>query len=224
MSINLQSTPEEMRQRFLSLTTRKDIAVLLDVDIAKFNYLLYVLPESNHYISFTILKNSGGLREISAPITSVKILQRKLNQVLQAVYIPRDVVHSYIKGKHKGILSNAKPHVKSELVLNIDLKNFFPSINFGRVQGLFSHPPYNFNKLVSTTLAKLRCYNRSLPQGAPTSPIISNMICAKMDRQLSKLARDHNCTYTRYADDITFSTSRMFLKNPLLIITLVTPY
>lgn len=205
MSLILKSTPEELRAQFSSLTTRKDIASLLEIEISKFTYYVYGIPEDKHYHVFTVRKNLGGFREISAPITPIKILQRKLNQVLQVVYKPKSVVHSYIKGSKRNILTNAEPHVNAALVLNIDLKDFFPSINFGRVQGLFLHPPFNFNKVVSTTLAKMCCYNRALPQGAPTSPIISNVICARMDRQLSKLARDYDCIYTRYADDITFS-------------------
>lgn len=205
MSLSLSSTSEELRSAFFSLHNRKDIARLLDIDVSKLTYYLYGIPESQHYKVFTIRKSLGGVREISAPITPLKILQRKLNQVLQSVYRPKMVVHSYIKGEKRSILSNAKCHVNKELLLNVDLKDFFPSINFGRVQGLFLRPPHNLNKVVSDTLAKICCYNKALPQGAPTSPIVSNMICARMDSQLSKLARDYDCTYTRYADDITFS-------------------
>ena len=205
MSQILTASPKELRSAFQSLATRRDIAALLDIDYAKFTYYLYAVPEHRHYQRFTIPKRLGGVREISAPITPIKILQRKLNQVIQIVYVPRSVVHSYIKGDNRSILSNAKSHIGVQLLLNIDLKDFFPSINFGRVQGLFMHPPYSFNSIVATTLAKICCYNRSLPQGAPTSPIISNMICSRMDGQLSKLARENDCTYTRYADDLTFS-------------------
>jgi len=205
MSLSLSSTKEELRSAFFSLHNRKDIARLLDIEVSKLTYYLYGIPESQHYKVFTIRKNLGGVREISAPITPIKILQRKLNQVLQSIYKPKLVVHSYIKGEKRSILTNAKSHVNKRLLLNIDLKDFFPSINFGRVQGLFLRPPHNLNKVVSDTLAKICCYNKALPQGAPTSPIVSNMICARMDSQLSKLARDYDCTYTRYADDITFS-------------------
>jgi len=205
MSLSLSSTAEELRSAFFSLHNRKDIARLLDIDVSKLTYYLYGMPESQNYTVFTIRKNLGGVREISAPITPLKIIQRKLNQVLQSVYKPKMVVHSYIKGEKRSILTNAKSHVNKKLLLNIDLKDFFPSINFGRVQGLFLRPPNNLNKDISNTLAKICCYNKALPQGAPTSPVVSNMICARMDSQLSKLARDSDCTYTRYADDITFS-------------------
>jgi RNA-directed DNA polymerase len=219
MSLVLEADPKTLKKQFLSLKTREDIAALLDIEIHKLLYLLYAVPEANHYHTYTIRKNLGGVREISAPTTSIKILQKKLNQVLQAVYVPRETVHSYVRGAKRSILSNAKAHIKQHLVFSIDLRDYFPSINFGRVQGMFMHPPYSLNYDVSTTLAKLCCFNRALPQGAPTSPIISNMICSKLDRQLAKIARDNNCVYTRYADDITLSTNDHEFSKHILIVS-----
>ncbi len=92
-------------------------------------------------------------------------------------------------------------------VLNVDLKDFFPQINFGRVRGLFMAPPYKLPPTVATVLAQICCHENQLPQGAPSSPIISNMICAKMDSEFQRLAKDNRCVYSRYADDLTFSTS-----------------
>ena len=90
-------------------------------------------------------------------------------------------------------------------MLNVDLKNFFPTINFGRVRGLFMAKPFCAPANVSTMLAQICCHNGALPQGAPTSPVVSNLICYRMDGQLLQLARRHGCFYTRYADDLTFS-------------------
>jgi len=102
-------------------------------------------------------------------------------------------------------------HLGSELVLNFDLEEFFPTIHFGRVKGLFSKKPYSLPDQVALTLAQICCDNGVLPAGAPTSPIVANMLCAQMDAQLKHLARTFGCMYTRYADDITFSTkSRRF--------------
>jgi RNA-directed DNA polymerase len=86
------------------------------------------------------------------------------------------------------------------------IEDFFPTINFGRVRGMFMGKPYLRNNTVASILAQICCYDNSLPQGAPTSPVISNMICAKMDSDLIKLAKAHKCTYSRYADDMTFSS------------------
>ncbi len=208
MSLILSASPEELKADFLSLRNRLDIAKLLDINLQTLIYHLYRVPESKRYKTFEIPKNLGGTRTISAPVTTLKIIQRKLNQVLQGIYKPRNAVHSYIH--HKSILSNVSKHSPNVLIFNIDLKDFFPSIHLGRVIGLFKHSPLNCDPIVAKTLAQICCFNRALPQGAPTSPIISNMICAKMDKELSQLARKYDCNYTRYADDITFSTEDSF--------------
>lgn len=206
MSTVLSASDKELHEAFFKLETRRDIAEILDVTEKQLNYHLYIIPEYKRYKRFEITKKRGGIREIYAPATSLKIIQQKLNQVLQSVYNTKPSAHGFLPGK--SILTNALPHVKKRYVLNLDLKDFFPSINFGRVRGLFMHTPYNRNHEVATTLAQICCFNGYLPQGAPTSPIVSNMLCAKLDSQLQKLAKEHRSTYTRYADDITFSTSR----------------
>lgn len=133
------------------------------------------------------------------------MLQHRMLNILNAVYRPKHCVHGFLEGR--GILSNASRHVRRTYVLNIDLCDFFPSINFGRVRGLFMGKPYNLPERVSTCLAQLCCFDNHLPQGAPTSPVISNMICGKMDSDLQTLAKRWRCMYTRYADDMTISTS-----------------
>jgi RNA-directed DNA polymerase len=125
--------------------------------------------------------------------------------VLYSVYEPKQTVHGFVASR--SILTNAEKHVRRRFVLNIDLEDFFHTIHFGRVQGMFMKPPYNLPQEVSKVLAQICCYDGRLPQGAPTSPIVSNMICARMDSELRKLAKACKCTYTRYADDITFSTT-----------------
>ena len=196
---------EELKQEFLSLKTPRDIARLLEVTHDQLVYHLYKTPENNKYVEFLIPKKSGSFRTITAPATALKILQRKLSQVLYCVYKPKAPVHGFVVGR--GILTNAKQHSRKRFVLNIDLKDFFNSIHFGRVRGIFIAPPHNLPEDVATVLAQICCYSNRLPQGAPTSPIISNMVCARLDRQLRLLAEECKCVYTRYADDITFSTT-----------------
>ena len=82
---------------------------------------------------------------------------------------------------------NAEKHVARRWVFNVDLENFFPSINFGRVRGLFLAKPYGLPNQVATTLAQLCCYENQIPQGAPTSPVVSNMICRGLDYELAQL-------------------------------------
>jgi len=206
MSLELTASKDELQEAFFALQTRQDVADLLEIPDKQLIYHLYIESPRKKYTSFAIPKKAGGTREILAPDSAIKIIQRKLNQVLQAVYEPKPSVHGFVEDR--SIVSNAKVHARRRHILNVDLKDFFPSINFGRVRGLFIAAPYNRNAVVATVLAQICCFSNQLPQGAPTSPTVSNMICAKMDAQLQQLARRHKCTYTRYADDITFSTTR----------------
>ena len=201
----LTEAPEALREKFYSLKKPTDIADLLGISYSELIYHIYLVQSEKRYKTFDIPKKSGGTRQISTPITALKIIQRKLNQVLQAVYQTKPSVHGFVSSKN--VVTNAQNHVKKRYVLNIDLKDFFPSVNFGRVRGMFIATPYGLHPDVATVLAQICCYNNLLPQGAPTSPIITNMICAKMDGQLQRLAKECKATYTRYADDITFSTS-----------------
>ncbi|WP_017295318.1 reverse transcriptase domain-containing protein [Geminocystis herdmanii] len=201
----LQDSPEELSKKFYELKTPLDVAKLLNIPHKRLVYHLYLVDSQKRYKTFTIPKKSGGERQISTPITALKIIQQKLNQVLQAVYQVKPSVHGFVQDKN--IVTNAKAHVKKRYVLNLDLENFFPSVNFGRVRGMFMAIPYHLPPDVATVLAQICCHNNQLPQGAPTSPMVTNMICAKMDSQLQRLAKDCKATYTRYADDITFSTT-----------------
>lgn len=203
---SLNFSEEELKQRFYQLKTRKDVADLLQVSDYQLRYHIYINPLDKAYTKFEIPKKSGGNRIITTPSSSLKILQFKLNQVFKSIYKPKFSTHGFAVGK--SILTNAQKHLKQRYILNLDLENFFPSINFGRVRGLLMAKPYNCNPKVATVLAQLCCYDNQLPQGSPSSPILSNMICAKLDSQLQRLAKKHRCIYTRYADDITFSTFR----------------
>lgn len=205
MSLYLEQDSVELKRRFFTLKNPEDIAELLDVDNKRLIYHLYIAPELNRYTAFPIRKASGGKRTILAPITPLKIIQRKLAQVLQSVYRPRAPVHGFTPGR--SIVTNAREHTRKRYVLNVDIKDFFPSINFGRVRGMFMAIPYNLAPDVATVLAQICCFYNQLPQGAPTSPVVSNMICTKMDSQLRKLAMENRSFYTRYVDDLTFSTT-----------------
>lgn len=209
----LYQSCDELKELFFALEEPRDVADLLEVSYGRLKYHISKLPENRRYVDFSIPKKSGQSRMISAPCTPLKILQRKLSQVLYSVYEPKAAVHGFVPAR--SILTNAEQHVHKRFILNIDLKDFFHSIHFGRVQGIFMKPPYSRPKEVATVLAKICCYSGRLPQGAPTPPIISNMICARMDSELRKLAEEYKCTYTRYADDITFSTTLLNFPSEL---------
>lgn len=120
--------------------------------------------------------------------------------------ITSKISHAFEKGK--GIITNAQVHRNKRFVLNIDLQDFFPSFHFGRVRGYFQkNRHFQLNDEVSTVLAQLTCYEGSLPQGAPTSPILANLISQIMDMRILKIAQKYRLDYTRYADDLTFSTN-----------------
>lgn len=214
-SIFLNKTDDELRTAFAALTSRQEVAVLLDVPDHHLIYWLY--RGGAKYTDFQIPKRRPGSapREISAPDSGIKIVQQRLNQVLQAVYKPKAPVHGFVR--KRGILTNAERHLRTRVLFNIDLQDFFPSIHIGRVQGVFQAAPYNLPASVAKVFAKICCHpvTLTLPQGAPTSPIVSNLICTTLDSGLRKLAENHGCTYTRYADDITFSTTRRALPSQI---------
>jgi RNA-directed DNA polymerase len=203
MSLKLTADDATLEASFSKLRNLHDIAVLLDVDPKELRFYLY---KAKKYQRFEIRKKSGGSRVIYSPANALKIIQRKLNQVLHAVYKGRAPVHGF--ARNRSIRSNARRHLECNLLLNFDLADFFPSIHFGRVKGMFQSKPYSLPEQAAMVLAQICCYRRILPAGAPTSPVVANMVCARMDSHLKGLASKFRCTYTRYADDITFSTQQ----------------
>jgi RNA-directed DNA polymerase len=187
------------------LEDRYDLANLLEVSESHLRFHLYAIDKEKRYTSFRIPKKSGKTREIQAPVKELKILQKKLNAVFKLIYKPKFSTHGFTQDK--SIITNAQLHIKQNCLLNIDLEDFFPSINFGRVRGLLRAKPYACNEEIATMIANLCTHKNQLPQGAPTSPILSNMICASLDSALQRLSKKHKCLYSRYADDITFSTA-----------------
>ena len=214
-SLKLGSSDKDLRDAFLALISTREVANILDVP---YKTLCFYLYKKQNYKKFELQRASGKPRTISAPDTPLKIIQRKLAQVLNAVYGSRSVVHGFVRGR--SIRSNAKRHLGAEWILNLDLQDFFPTIHFGRVCGMFAGKPYNLPEEVAKTLARICCHEGALPIGAPTSPIVANMICGKMDSELKALAWSCGCIYTRYADDISISTKapvldkRIAEKNP----------
>lgn len=154
------------------------------------------------YIRFNISKKSGKSQFISAPDYRLKILQRKIARSLSELYTVRNPVHQFVTDR--SVRTNAKSHLRRKFILNIDIKDFFPTISEARVQGLLDS--IGIDAEVAAIIARICCNDGCLPQGAPTSPLISNMICFRLDRSLMAFAREHRLLYTRYADDITLSS------------------
>ena len=197
--------------------TLKDIAHILGVQPRTVSFLLYILPKVEKYHSFEIPKRNGGRRLINAPEPRLKMLQRRLATVLYHCVANaeedtpprRPLAHGFARSR--SIFTNASVHKNCRYVLNLDLEDFFPSLNFGRVRGFFiKDKRFELNEKVATVIAQIACHNNELPQGSPCSPIISNLLGHLLDVRLARFARKNKCTYSRYADDITFSTN---LKN-----------
>jgi RNA-directed DNA polymerase len=190
---------------FPLLASKKELCQYLGVTPAKLNFLLYKLAPADRYKTKTIKKRNGTDRELRVPVPLLKKIQKIIAAELAKEYRPRQHVYGYVKGK--SIAQKARIHVAQKWVARVDLKDFFPSINFGRVHGLFKSHPFQFNDEVATLLTQLVMDGNELPQGAPTSPIISNFICRSLDFALKQMAKEHRCLYTRYADDLVFSTN-----------------
>ncbi|WP_314976136.1 retron Ec67 family RNA-directed DNA polymerase/endonuclease [Abiotrophia defectiva] len=192
---------------------RRDFADSIDVKVSQLCYLLYKKKVENCYVEFPVDKKNGEKRQISAPSDDLKYIQRRvatllqerLNYVNKKKRIDAKIAHGFVKGKC--IKTNASPHRGRRYLLNVDLKDFFDSIHFGRVKGFFEKNKDFAVPEVAVVIAQIACYGGKLPQGAPTSPIISNLICQIMDIKIAKLCKKYRLMYTRYADDLTFSTN-----------------
>ncbi|WP_374304388.1 reverse transcriptase domain-containing protein [Ferrovibrio sp.] len=154
------------------------------------------------YQHFSIAKGPDKIRMISAPDDRLKFLQRQLSTKLSELYRPRNPVHGFVADR--SVKTNAIAHLHRRFVINIDLKDFFPSITQNRVEGMLTS--LGINARVAEIIARICCNNGHLPQGAPSSPVLSNMICFRLDKKLLDVAKKARCIYTRYADDITFSS------------------
>lgn len=139
-----------------------DVAALLETSSKQIRFLLYGRPESQRYTAFTIAKRNGGTRTIKAPKEDLKAVQRRLADYLQDNVRTRPAAHGFVRGK--SIATNAAAHVCHRAVFNIDLKDFFPTINFGRVRGLFMAEPFKASPTAATVLAQICCHEGALPQ------------------------------------------------------------
>jgi len=220
---DLESDAEKLKQNNLPVfSSIEELAAAMNLTVGKLRFLSFSRKTSDvtHYISFKLPKKTGGHRLISAPMPDLKaaqiwILENILNRV--AVH---DAAHGFVSGKN--IVSNARVHTGAKTVVNFDLENFFPSINYRRVKGIFR--ALGYAEAIATVFALLttapeteeieidgKTYfvatsERFLPQGSPASPMISNIAARRLDKSLSTIAEKFGFRYTRYADDLTFST------------------
>ncbi|MES2730441.1 MAG: reverse transcriptase domain-containing protein [Bacteroidota bacterium] len=211
------------------LTDAASIAQAMQISVGELRFLTFSREVSkiSHYRRFYLPKKTGGQRLISAPMPRLKEAQHWVLAHILALVTVHEAAHGFLS-KHS-IVSNARPHVGAEVVINLDLKDFFPTVTYPRVKGVFGKLGYS--EAAATVLALLctepeideaeldgetwfiASGERHLPQGAPTSPALTNILCTRLDRRLQGLAAKLGFTYTRYADDLTFSTSGEGKKN-----------
>jgi len=192
----------EMKKRGLRCVfTPSHLAHLLKISINRLHWMAD--DKKNHYTSFSVKKAEGGMREIFAPKPYLRGVQR---QILDD-FLHRVRLNSHAEGfrKKRSILTNAKRHVGKKVVIKMDVKDFFPSITFERILGMFISLGYP--RQIAVLLTKLATHNGKLPIGAPTSPAISNIVCRRLDRRFSMLGEKTGFDYSRYADDITISSN-----------------
>ena len=206
MSLTPSVPPSEYATAFGVLSSVGELARILAVTPRELRR--YTYGAGRIYQRTKIRKRRGGMRRISRPADGLKILQSKMAMLLSAAYQPRACVHGFVPDQ--SIATNAAAHEARRWVFNVDLKDFFPSINFGRVRGRLMSRPFGLPEDVATVIAQLCCYENELPQGAPTSPVLSNIVSSGMDANLERLSRRYRCTFTRYADDLTFSTDEAY--------------
>ncbi|SRR6266478_48842 len=214
-----EKTENQLVHRIYRLL-EQNLPVILDfahlsrqLSLKKRELAALVYRTDRFYKHFFIRKRSGGWRDIAAPTVLLKASQRWILQKILCAIRPTDCAHGFVP--ERSIVTNARNHVGKNVVLNLDIKDFFPSIGWSRVYGMFRHLGYD--KKVSYYLSRLTTLDERLPQGAPTSPMISNHIVAHLDRRLYSLAEENDFTYTRYADDLTFSgESELLTSLPLI--------
>lgn len=191
------------------------------IEIKKLTYYANAEICKKRYKKFSIKKKSGENREILAPVGALKSIQKCLKLIFECIYEPSPYATGFIS--NKSIVDNAKCHLSKNYVYNIDLKDFFPSIHLHRVKACLHNEPFSLSNKKGTAQEALAfligklCTHPikttdgkivdALPQGAPTSPIISNIIAQRLDRRLGGLSKKVGVNYTRYADDITFSSN-----------------
>jgi len=206
------------------LEKANEVAAAMGLSLAELRFLCYSrdISRISHYQRFVIPKKTGGHRQISAPMPRLKRAQYWiLDNILEKIPL-HEAAHGF--RSQRSIVSNARPHTGANLVINFDLKDFFPTITYQRIKGVFLQMGYSQQ---TATVFALICSeadtqqimldddryfvksgNRHLPQGAPSSPAITNIICRRLDKRLAGAARNLGFTYTRYADDLSFSADR----------------
>lgn len=231
------SDRETDRDKLISLnlpiiSDDKELTSLLGIEYNELRFLCYHRDVMNYdnYYHYTIPKKNGGERSIAAPSPLLKHVQRKILELILDKIEISNSAHGFLTGR--SVVSSAQSHVEGpKLLINMDIENFFPTITFNRVRGMFKS--FGYSGYVSSLLAMICTYcermavevkgqikyvktsERILPQGSPSSPMITNILCKNIDKRINDLAKTHDFIYTRYADDMSFSFEQNITKNEI---------
>ena len=207
---------------FPRLQSRQDLAEFINVPLRHITYVLHGLGRGNAYKEIIIQKQSGAPRHLHAPSRKLLFLQQRVLQKMQPIWSPSHYAHGF--SLDHSIVTNASLHQRAKVITKVDIQDFFPSIHFARVAGMFQAAPFFFGREAAVLLAQLACMEGDpgqLPQGGALSPYVANMICRRLDARLSSLARAQHQRYTRYADDITFSTNDLKRYSQVALISAI---
>ena len=208
MSVSIRKLKKRAK-RWIQLRDIRELAALVRMRPHRLQ-LMALRPAYRH---FSIPKPDGSLRYLEDPSPDLKTVQREINRHLQAVYYFQrsEAAYGFLicpkrDPEPRNILTNAYQHLAASHLCNIDMEDFFHSISLDRIFKLFTSSLFDYEDDFALLLARLCCYQERLPMGAPTSPILSNFVCLGLDAQLSSLCKEEGIVYTRFADDMSFSS------------------
>lgn len=167
----------------------------------------FSVNNDRYYHRIEMEKKSGGIRHIESPLKELKAIQRWVLRYILDKLSPSVYAKGFVR--NKSILDNAKPHEGNQYVLNLDLQDFFTNIQASHIYTLFKNIGYNNN--IAFILTSFCTKGGYLPQGAPTSPALSNLVCLRLDHRISTYCKKRALTYTRYADDLCISGNKILI-------------
>ena len=209
---NVSEDLKKILLEYAAVLLDKGVPVIFDLDhlcallgLKKFYVTSVIFCSKAHYREFEIKKRSGGTRAIRAPYPSLLYMQNWIYKEILLKCKINGTAHGFVR--KRSILTNANVHKGQKYLLKMDLKDFFPSISINWVVQVFKNIGYMND--VAFYLASICCLDDALPQGAPTSPALSNIIASHMDKRIYKICQKYGYKYTRYADDIAVSGTFM---------------
>jgi RNA-directed DNA polymerase len=208
---------------FLGLTSIDDFCQLTGIESIE----LHRIAGSVLYREFYVPKKNGEKRLIEDPVSELKAIQRIINDFLQGVYHFHRSSSAYgflvscsddPPYLHRNIVNNARQHIGKKWMLNMDIEDFFHAVKSDRVAWIFLSKPFSFDSDLAYLLMQLTTYKGRLPMGAPTSPILSNFAAKLLDNDLETLSKSKGWVYSRYADDMSFSSDNEIMEQDIILL------